>query len=187
MQLHSVPISKFIEKIDNEIKASREGREARIIFKVNSLQDEEIIKALYRASIAGVKIIGIVRGICCLKPGRKGYSENISIRSIVGRYLEHARIFYFENSRPNRLFIGSADWMPRNLRRRVEVIAPVQDKDIENRILTEILELQLKDTHDARISGKFWKLPSDEELEGGENSFFCSQKEFMRIADTIGE
>ena len=180
-------IQKFLEKIENEIQAVKEGREGRIIFKVNSLQDETIIKALYRASIAGVKIIGIVRGICCLKPGRKGYSENISIRSIVGRFLEHARIFYFENSRPHRLFIGSADWMPRNLRRRVEVITPIQDKDIENRILNEVLELQLQDTHDARVSGKFWKLPTDEELADDANGFFSSQQEFMRLAELVGE
>ena len=100
---------------------------------------------LYEASAAGVKIELIIRGICCLKVGIKGVSENISVRSIVGNFLEHSRIFYFENDGNCEIYMGSADWMPRNLDRRVEILFPIEDEDIQARI-HEILEIQLKDT-----------------------------------------
>ena len=174
-------LPRFIELIENEIKAVREGKKGKIIFKLNSIQDGEIIKALYRASRAGVEIIGIVRGICCLKPGRKGYSENIKIISIVGRFLEHARVYYFENN-PIQAYIGSADWMPRNLRRRVEVVIPVTDPAIRQQIVGELLEIQLRDNLDARVYGRIFKPPSPEELEASKDSYFSCQREFIRIA-----
>ena len=154
----------------------KKGRVAKIIFKVNGLQEAEIIEALYRASQAGVKIYGIVRGICCLRASRKRYSENIKIISLIGRFLEHSRIFYFKNAKPHRLYIGSADWMPRNLNHRVEVVAPILDQQIENKILDEILNWQLNDTFNARPLGQKWQ-PLTEKSK----NFFHSQEAFIRL------
>ncbi|WP_432665813.1 RNA degradosome polyphosphate kinase [Wukongibacter baidiensis] len=141
--------SKFIDLIEQEANNARKGKEARIIAKMNSLVDEKIIKALYEASCAGVQIDLIVRGICCLRAGVPGVSENIKVRSIVGRFLEHSRIFYFYNDGNEQIYLSSADWMPRNLRRRVELLFPVEDK--HNRLLIkEILDISLKDTVKAR-------------------------------------
>ena len=131
---------KLLELINNEIKYKEKGY---IIAKINSLVDPQIIKALYRASSVGVKIDLIVRGICCLKPDIKNISENIKVISIIGKYLEHARIIYFKNSSP-KIFISSADWMPRNLERRVEIMFPISNKKFSDELL-EILKLQLKD------------------------------------------
>jgi len=142
--------AKFVNLIDNEISNAREGKKAYIIAKVNSLVDEGIIRKLYEASCAGVKIDLIVRGICCLKPGVEGISENISVRSIVGRFLEHSRIFYFLNDGDEKIYLASADWMTRNLDRRVELMFPVEEKDIFSRI-KETLEIYLKDNVKARI------------------------------------
>jgi polyphosphate kinase len=136
---------KLISLIQNETK---KGKEGHIIAKMNSLVDQSIIIELYKASIAGVKVDLIIRGICCLRPGIKGVSENIRVISIVGKYLEHARIFYFKHSKPN-IFISSADWMPRNLDRRIELMTPIFDKEIDERLL-EILNVQLKDNVKAR-------------------------------------
>lgn len=168
-------MNRFLELIDAEAAAARAGKPARIFFKVNALQEDDIVRALYRASMAGVQIHGIVRGICCLKAGRRPYSENIRISSIVSRFLEHSRIYYFENA-PHRIYIGSADWMPRNLRRRVEVVAPILDPDIEKEVRS-ILELQLADTYDSRVAGKAWSAPSREDLESGAR--FSAQHYFM--------
>jgi polyphosphate kinase len=112
---------------------------------MNSLVDPDAIEALYRASQAGVKIDLIIRGICCLRPGVPGVSENINVRSIVGRFLEHSRIFYFEGAGEPQLFVGSADWMPRNFHRRIEVVFPIEDPALRDRIVGEILALQLAD------------------------------------------
>ena len=112
-----------------ETKHAKEGKPAKIIAKMNSLCDPGIIESLYEASAAGVKIQLIVRGICCLKVGIPGVSENIEVRSIVGNFLEHSRIFYFFNDGEEELYMGSADWMPRNLDRRVEIIFPVENED----------------------------------------------------------
>ncbi len=136
---------KLLQLIDEERK---KGKEGHIIAKMNALVDADVIEALYKASMAGTKIDLIVRGICCLRPGLTDVSENIRVISIVGKYLEHARIFYFKHSEP-KLFIASADWMPRNLERRIELMTPIFDTEIAER-LYEILQIQLKDNVKAR-------------------------------------
>ena len=141
---------KLYELIDNEIKQVKKGHEGHIIAKMNSLIDKEIIKKLYEASIGGVKIELIVRGICGLKPGLAGISENITVRSIVGRQLEHSRIFYFANGGSEQVYLSSADWMPRNLNERVELFFPVESARHIKRI-KDILELVLKDNVGAHI------------------------------------
>ncbi len=147
-KLYMTPIN-LKEKIVSLIREEAElGEEGRIVAKMNSLVDPEVILELYRASRKGVKIDLIVRGICCLRPGIKGVSENIRVISIVGKYLEHARIFYFR--RGDRVFISSADWMPRNFHRRVEALVQIEDKKCKEK-LKKILEIQLKDTAKARI------------------------------------
>ena len=135
---------KFLYLIDREKKNAKAGRPARIIAKMNSLCDRDVIAALYEASAAGVKIDLIVRGICCLKVGVKGISENITVRSIVGNFLEHSRIFYFENNENYEIYCGSADWMPRNLERRVEILFPVDRTELKEKLL-KILQYQLRD------------------------------------------
>jgi polyphosphate kinase len=145
---------RFLELISNETNAAREGRPARIIAKMNALVDPGIIAALYEASQAGVEIDLIVRGICCLRPGVPGVSERIRVISIVGRFLEHSRLFYFANGDGDEYFIGSADWMPRNLDRRVEAVTPVEDKSLHAR-LRALLETCLADNRQA------WELGPD--------------------------
>ncbi len=135
----------FVALINREIAHAKDGKEAAIIAKMNSLCDKEIIEKLYEASNAGVKIQLIVRGICCLKTGIPGVSENIKVTSIVGTYLEHARIFYFYNNGAENIYMGSADWMPRNLDRRVEIIFPVEDQVLKAKV-KHILDVQLADT-----------------------------------------
>jgi polyphosphate kinase len=144
---------RLLELIGAEAERSRQGEEAAIEAKVNSLADPELIEALYRASQAGVKIRLNVRGICCLRPGVKGLSENISAVSVVDRYLEHARIFRFHNGGDPKLFISSADWMPRNLDRRIELMIPVEDREGAEK-LTQILKTCLADTKQS------WRLLS---------------------------
>ena len=140
----------FRRMIDKEIENAKTGRPAGILAKVNSLVDPAIIAQLYQASQAGVKVTLIVRGICCLIPGREGVSDNITVISIVGQLLEHSRIFRFENGGDPRLYLGSADWMPRNLDRRVELVFPVEEPDIVRRV-EEAVELMLEDTVNARM------------------------------------
>lgn len=140
---------KVLEAIEREINFATEGKEAKIIAKMNSLVDPEVIRYLYRASQAGVHIDLIIRGICCLHPGLEGISENIRVRSVVGRFLEHSRVFYFYNSGAEDIYLGSADWMQRNLNRRVEVVFPVEDSYLKNKVM-QILELCLKDNVKAR-------------------------------------
>ena len=131
--------------VDNEIAAARRGEDARLIFKMNQLEEDLVIRKLYQASCAGVKIDLIVRGLCCLRPGVPGLSENITVKSIVGRYLEHSRIYYFRNAPPDqRLYMGSADLMRRNLLNRVEVVFPILDPRIQWRAL-RILQTDLQD------------------------------------------
>ncbi len=136
---------RFLEMIERETQNAREGKSARIIAKCNSLCDRKVILALYEASCAGVQIDLIVRGICCLVAGKKGVSENIRVRSIVGTFLEHARIFYFYNDAHEEIYMGSADWMPRNLDRRVEIVFPVEAEDLKEKA-KHILDVQLRDT-----------------------------------------
>lgn len=140
----------FNQLIDNEIKNAEDGKEAKIIIKLNSLQDPKIIQRLYRASNAGVKIKIIVRGICCLIPGVKGMSENIEAISIIDRFLEHARIYIFHNDGNPLIFSGSADWMSRNLNRRIEVIFQILNKSLKQEIF-DLIDLQLHDNTKTRI------------------------------------
>ena len=141
---------KFLRLIQREIKYAKEGKTARIVAKMNSLCDKEIIANLYEASCAGVEIKLIVRGICCLKAGVPNLSENIEVRSIVGNFLEHSRIFLFENGGREEIYMGSADWMPRNLDRRVEILFPVEDEALKARLI-HILDVQLADNVKAHL------------------------------------
>ncbi len=142
---------KSIALIDREAEHARQGREARIIAKMNALLDKSVVQALYRASQAGVEIDLIVRGICALRPGVKGLSDRIRVRSIVGRFLEHSRIYYFANGGDEEIYMGSADWMPRNLYERVEVLVPLRDELLRDRVRHEILDAYLADNRKARI------------------------------------
>src|SRR5215475_941261 len=142
---------KSIGLIEREAEHARRGDPARIIAKMNALLDKNVIQALYRASQAGVEIDLIVRGICALRPGVRGVSDNIRVLSIVGRYLEHSRIYYFANGGEEEIYIGSADWMPRNLYERVEVLVPLRDEMLRSRVRHEILDAYLADNRKARI------------------------------------
>jgi polyphosphate kinase len=140
---------QMIDRIRREAIHARAGRPAHLIAKMNGLVDRRVIEELYAASAAGVRIQLIVRGICCLRPGVPGLSENISVISIIDRYLEHARIFYFENAGSSEYLLASGDWMPRNFDRRVELAFPVLDPDLQEQV-REILDLQLADNVKAR-------------------------------------
>jgi polyphosphate kinase len=167
------------QKIHREAEHAAEGRPAHIIAKMNSLLDQSIIDALYAASQAGVTIDLIVRGICALRPGVKGLSENIRVRSIVGRFLEHSRIFYFENGGEEEIYCGSADWMPRNLYERCEVIFPILDAKLRQRIRHEILAAYLADTAESRFL-----LPSGTYVRAQKSPApFHAQTFFMRLAE----
>jgi polyphosphate kinase len=146
---------ELIKAIQREAQIASEGRSARIIAKMNALQDASIIQALYEASRAGVKIDLIVRGACVLRPGVQGLSENIRVRSIVGRFLEHSRVFCFHNDGQDDLYLASADWMNRNLFRRIEVAFPVLDKALKKRVMQEGLQPYLKDNLNS------WELDAD--------------------------
>ncbi len=143
--------TRINELIAREADNARKGLPARIIAKMNALVDRETIESLYRASQAGVKIDLIVRGVCCLRPGVPGLSGNITVRSIIDRFLEHSRVFYFENALQPECYVGSADWMPRNFFKRIETVFPVEDGNLLERLRTEILETQLEDNVKARI------------------------------------
>lgn len=170
----------FINRIEREAANAKAGKPARIIAKINSLVDEPVIKALYAASNAGVKIDLIVRGICCLRAGIPDMSENITVRSITGRFLEHSRIFYFYNEGHEDIYLASADWMPRNLNRRVELLFPVEDPDCRARV-KEVLEVELADTVRASFldsDGSYYKL----DLRGKEK--IDSQQRLIELADS---
>lgn len=143
--------SKFKKMIERETALAKEGKPGRIIAKMNSLVDEELIEAMYEAASVGVQIDLIIRGICCLRPGIKGVSENIRVTSIVGRFLEHSRLFYFGNNGDPQIYLGSADWMPRNLYKRVEVIFPILDPALKKRLIEEIIATFLADNTKARL------------------------------------
>jgi len=140
--------------IAREAEHARHGRPAHIIAKMNALVDKNIIMALYRASQAGVRIDLQVRGICTLRPGVRGVSANIHVASIVGRFLEHSRVYYFANGGEEEVYLGSADWMPRNLYERVEVLFPVKDQLLRQRVRREILDAYLADRAKARALQK---------------------------------
>ena len=141
---------RILDLIKREEEHALAGEPARIVAKMNSICHKEVIAALYKASSAGVKVDLIVRGICCLRTGIPGVSENITVRSIVGNYLEHSRIFYFENGGNPEFYASSADWMPRNLERRVEILFPVENDKLRKK-LWHILDMELKDTEKAHI------------------------------------
>jgi polyphosphate kinase len=142
----------ILSRIGREATAAQEGRPARIIARMNALIDPQIIQALYQASQAGVSIDLIVRGVCCLRPGVPGVSENIRVRSVLGRFLEHSRVFYFHNDGGEpEVFCSSADWMPRNFFRRVESAFPIEDRRLAQRVYNEGLELYLKDNVQAWV------------------------------------
>jgi polyphosphate kinase len=145
---------RFLELIQREIEHARAGREARIMAKMNSLVDPDIIAALYSASRAGVEIDLVVRGICCLRPGLPGVSDRIRVISVVGRYLEHSRAFCFANGGALEVYIGSADWMPRNLDRRIEAVAPLEEASHRQAVL-QVLDLMWRDNQQA------WDLRGD--------------------------
>ncbi len=175
----------MIEKIRRETEHAKNGLPARIIAKMNALVDNQAIDALYEASKAGVQVDLIIRGICCLRPGLKGLSENIRVISILDRYLEHSRIFYFENACRPEVFVGSADWMPRNFFKRIETVFPVEDGNLRDRLVNEVLELSLTDNVKVR------KMKPDgnyerSTLEEG-TSKHRSQAEFMKLSTKMNK
>lgn len=167
----------FLRLIQREVDNVKEGKEGRIVAKMNSLCDPKIMLALYEASSAGVKIDLIVRGICCLKAGVKGVSENITVCSIVGNFLEHSRIFYFHNDGSEEVYMGSADWMPRNLDKRVEILFPVENQELKEKII-HILFTQLNDTVKAHImqpDGSYTKVSRRGKSYLDSQSYFCQE------------
>lgn len=175
--------ARMIEMIERETAHALDGRPARIIAKCNRLADPEVIRALYEASNAGVKIDLIVRGVCMLRPGIEGLSENIEVRSIVGRLLEHSRIYYFANGGEDEIYMGSADWMPRNLNRRVEVVSPVTDPHIKHYLQYDLLPAYLRDNVKARLltpEGRYVPVGRDEDTPD-----FDSQMYFQESSNVI--
>jgi polyphosphate kinase len=153
---------KLVGLIEREAEHAKAGRPAAIIAKMNGLIDRRTIEALYAASQTGVEIDLIVRGMCTLRPGVKGLSEKIRVRSIVGRFLEHSRIFQFHNGGEDEVYCGSADWMPRNLVERCEVVFPVTQADLKKRLMDEILKTYLDDNTKARLlhpDGEYRRAP----------------------------
>lgn len=170
---------RFHYLVEREIRHAKEGQEARIIAKMNSVCDKDIIELMYKASKAGVKIELIVRGICCLIPQLEGVSENITVRSIVGTFLEHSRIFYFENGGNPEIYMASADWMSRNLDRRVEIMFPVEDAKLKKEV-KHILDVQLEDNVKAQLmqpDGSYVRVSELLKRENGAHS----DKDCMRI------
>jgi polyphosphate kinase len=170
----------MIEKIDAEAARQRAGKQGRIIAKINGLLEPAVVQALYRASQAGVKIDMICRGICALRPGLPGFSENVRVTSVVDRFLEHSRIYYFGNGGDPLVYIGSADWMDRNLSRRVEVVFPIEPPELKHRLIHEILATTMADNVKARelsADGTYRRLPLDPSAPR-----VRSQERFLEIA-----
>ncbi|WP_426109626.1 polyphosphate kinase 1 [Massilia sp. PWRC2] len=174
--------SELVKAIRNEARIAKAGRPGRIIVKVNAMVDESLIRALYAASHDGVKIDLIVRGACTLRPGVPGLSENIRVRSIIGRFLEHSRIYYFRNDLAHDVYLASADWMSRNLFRRIEVAFPVLDKALKRRVINEGLNPYLKDNSNA------WELDGDgvyhRRRVRGKQAEFSAQRYLMELLGT---
>jgi len=176
----------FLQLIRRETEHAAAGRPAHIVAKMNALLEPKVIEAMYAASQAGVQIDLIIRGVCTLRPGVKGLSENIRVRSIVGRFLEHSRIYLFANGGREEIYLGSADWMPRNLFERCEVVFPVRDKAAKARIHDEILPAYLADTAKARLmqeDGSYVRANDGRKPHGG----FSSQEFLMRLAEGKAE
>lgn len=174
----------FLHLIEMEAERAKQGDPARIVAKMNSLCDRDIIAALYAASAAGVKIDLIVRGICCLKTGIPGVSDNITVRSIVGNFLEHARIFYFYANGKEEIYMGSADWMPRNLDRRVEIVFPIEDEKLKEEAW-HILDVQLRDNTKAHIlqpDGTYEKIDKRGKVLITAQDVFCTEASYAAKA-----
>jgi polyphosphate kinase len=177
--------ARFLKMIRRETKNAKAGKQAHIIAKMNSLCDKDIIAALYEASCAGVKVQLIVRGICSLRAGVPGLSENITVRSIIGNFLEHARIFCFENDGSQELYLGSADWMPRNLDKRVEIMFPVEDEDLKERII-KVLLIQLEDNVKSHIllpDGTYEKPDRRGRVQRNSQEDFCEEAKLLVKAE----
>jgi polyphosphate kinase len=178
-QLHE----RILQFIQREAENARNGRPSRIIAKMNALLDGEVIQALYRASQAGVKIDLLVRGICCLRPQWPGLSDLITVRSVVDRFLEHSRIYYFENGGAPEIYLGSPDWMPRNFFRRIEAVFPVEDQRLRERVRNQVLETCLAD------NVKAWHLRADAKYARRKPPARAprrSQAEFIALASARG-
>lgn len=176
----------FLARIDNEIKSHRENGNGKIIMKMNSLTDKDIILKLFEASCAGVKVQLIIRGICCLKPGVPGISENIEVVSIVGRFLEHSRIYHFHNNGDDIIYLSSADAMTRNMIKRVEILFPVEDKDIAKRLL-DYMNLQLSDNQKGRYQDELGQYHYIENNLSPLNSQAFLMKEAMDYGQQLKE
>ena len=166
MQSPFTMFDHFVHLIDHEIENAMAGKTARVVAKMNSLEEPSMIRKLFQASQSGVEIELIVRGICCLRPGIRGVSENIKVRSIVGRFLEHTRVYHFANDDAPICLISSADWMGRNLFNRVETCVPIEDKDLANTVYKEGLEIYLHDSSQAwsmQPDGKYIQVQEDDE------------------------
>jgi polyphosphate kinase len=162
--------------IRREIALAKQGTPGHLILKMNALEDAEMIKLLYRASQAGVKVDLLVRGLCCLRPGVPGVSDHIRVKSIIGRFLEHSRVYYFRNGGRDEVYLGSADLMPRNLNRRVEIIFPVRDRRLVRRIRDEILEVYLADNvnaHEISKDGTYARRPRSQTAGGVDSQLRC--------------
>src|SRR5712671_4447513 len=176
---------KCIALIDRETEHARQGRDGRIIAKMNALLDKNIIQALYRASQAGVEVDLLVRGICALRPGIRGVSDRIRVRSIVGRFLEHSRIYHFENGGDPEVYLGSADWMPRNLHERIEVLFPLKNPLLRDRVMHEILAAYMADNVKARFlqkDGRYlrsWQSPRGRSRKPPSGSAAFNAQEFL--------
>jgi len=163
--------------IARETAHALNGRPAHIVAKMNSLVDADVIAALYAASQAGVEVDLLVRGICCLRPGLPGISERIRVKALIDRFLEHARIFYFKNGGTEEVYCSSADWMPRNFRRRVEVMFPIVDPTLKTRMVSEVLQTMREDTV------KSWLLQGSGSYErSNESGGVRSQQRFIEMA-----
>jgi polyphosphate kinase len=174
---------RMMEEIEQETDAARRGERAIIRAKMNSLVDPKIIKALYQASAAGVQVELNVRGICCLRPGVEGLSENIRVTSIIDRYLEHGRIYYFHAGGEPRVYIGSADWMPRNLNRRIELLIPVADPSCQQK-LVHALETCLSDdvkSHQLMPDGNYQRIATRDP----DNPVRCQQVLYERAVEQV--
>jgi polyphosphate kinase len=178
----------FERLIQREIEHQLAGQRGHLIFKMNALVDERMIQLLYKASQAGVRVDLLVRGICCLRPGLAGVSDHIKVTSIVGRFLEHSRIFYFRNAGHEEVYLGSADMMPRNLDRRVEVVFPVEDPTLVHFIHDEVLAVYLADVVKARhmMSDGTYDRPADRNKPDAVNSQEWFIKKFT-ISQQPGE
>ena len=177
----------MLDLIAHEAEQASKGQRARVMAKMNALIDPQVIQALYRASQAGVKIDLIVRGMCALRPGAPGVSDNIQVRSIVGRFLEHARVYYFENGGDPKVYLSSADWMERNFFSRVEAAFPIEDNLMARRVISESFELYNADNCQAWLlqsDGRYKRLRSG----GPSPSSIQTQTRPMTVAETtLGE